>query len=207
VTAGPARIDKTVIDLPSGASFSVRVARAEDVSIVTALIHDAFSIWKDEGLSLGPMHQTDEQTAEHLVGKGYVAENLRGGLWGTFSLDEGSIRRIGKTKISFTEGTEATDYSLIGGSRPPVPSGALLVFKKAAVKRDAANSGLGSKLYTLAEKTARSNGYSGMVIETVKEAAWLYEWYLRLGFKPIGSYRYPGSQVDTILMIKPFNTR
>jgi hypothetical protein len=205
VTTGPAKIRNKVIQLSNGARFSVRPGAAADASQVTGLIHNAFSIWKERGLSLGPMYQTDEQTAAHLVGKGYVAENSKGELSGTFSLDEGSVRRIGKTTIRFIEGDESVDYSRIGNSKAPLPSGRLLVFKKAAVKRDAANSGLGSELYTLAEKTGRENGYSGMVIETVKEADWLYDWYVRLGFRPIGSYRYPGRQIDTILMIKPFS--
>ncbi len=205
MTTGPAKIRNKVIQLSNGARFSVRPGAAADASQVTGLIHNAFSIWKERGLSLGPMYQTDEQTAAHLVGKGYVAENSKGELSGTFSLDEGSVRRIGKTTIRFIEGDESVDYSRIGNSKAPLPSGRLLVFKKAAVKRDAANSGLGSELYTLAEKTGRENGYSGMVIETVKEADWLYDWYVRLGFRPIGSYRYPGRQIDTILMIKPFS--
>ena len=205
VTTGPAQIRNEVIQLPNGARFSVRPGGAADVSQVTGLIHDAFSIWKEHGLSLGPMYQTDKQTAAHLVGKGYVAENSKGELSGTFSLDEGAVRQIRKTKIRFTEGGESADYSRIGDSKAPLPSGRLLVFKKAAVKRDAANSGLGSELYALAEKTGRENGYSGMVLETVKEAGWLYDWYVRLGFRPIASYRYPGRQIDTILMIKPFS--
>jgi len=38
----------------------------------------------------------------------------------------------------------------------------------------------------------------------VKEAGWLYGWYVRLGFKRVGTHRYPGSQVETILMVKTF---
>jgi predicted N-acetyltransferase YhbS len=184
--------------------FSVRPAIALDVPKVTRLIHDAFSIWKEQGLDLAPMHQTDAQTAVHLIGQGYVAVNSEGELAGTFSLDEGAVRRIRKAKIRFMEDGATIDYSRISDAMAPLPSGRLLVFKKAAVRRDAANSGLGSELYALAEKTGRENGYSGMVLETAKAAGWLYDWYVRLGFKPIGSYRYPGSQVDTILMIKPF---
>lgn len=204
VTTDPSRIENQVIRLPNGTSFSVRPGGAEDAVKVTALIHDAFSIWKEQGLNLGPMHQTEEQTAAHLVGKGYVAENSHGELSGTFSLDNGAVRAIGKTKVRFTEGGDSIDYPRIDGAKTILPAGRLLVFKKAAVDRNTANSGLGSELYALAEKHAREKGYSGMILETVKEAGWLYDWYLRLGFKPIGSYRYPGRQIDTILMIKSF---
>jgi GNAT superfamily N-acetyltransferase len=206
VTTGPVKIRDQAVQLPGRARFSVRAGKPGDVSKVTELIHEAFSIWKEKGLSLGPMHQTDEKTAAHLLGKGYVAENDRGELAGTFSLDEGAARRIGKTKVRFTEGGDVIDFIPLGDGAA-LPKGRLLVFKKAAVKRDTANSGLGTALYELAEKTARENGYSGMILETVKEAGWLYDWYVRLGFKPIGSYRYPGGSVDTILMIKPFAER
>lgn len=205
MTISPAQIRNEVILLTNGARFSVRPGGAADVSKVTGLIHDAFSIWKEQGLSLGPMYQTDEQTSAHLMGKGYVVENLQGELSGTFSFDEGAVQRRGKAKIRFTEGVDSVDYSRVSDAKTFIPSGRLLVFKKAAVKRDTANSGLGAKLYALAEKIARGNGYSGMLLETVKEAGWLYDWYVRLGFKAIGFYRYPGRQVDTILMIKPFS--
>ncbi len=198
------KINDQVVRTPGGAEFSLRSGADRDVSKVTELIHDAFSIWKEAGLSLGPMYQTDEQTAAHLVGKGYVAENSRGELAGTFSLDEGTVRELGTTKVRLDAEGSVTDYARIGEPKTVVPKGRLLVFKKAAVKRDTANAGLGSELYALAEKNARDNGYAGMVLETVKEAGWLYDWYVRLGFKPIGVYRFPGRQVDTILMVKVF---
>jgi len=204
MTSIPAKIENAVIQLLTGARFVVRPGGTEDVSEATRLIHDAFSIWKEQGLSLGPMYQTDEQTVAHLVGKGYVAENSKGELSGTFSLDEGAVQRIGETNIRFVEDGGSIDYSRIGDAETLIPSGRLLVFKKAAVKRDTANSGLGSELYALAEKSGRKNGYSGMILETAKEAGWLYDWYVRLGFRPIGSYRHPGRAVDTILMVKTF---
>lgn len=195
---------KTDIHLPSGESFSVRLGKTEDVSGVTRLIHAAFSIWKEQGLTLGPMNQTDDETAAHLVSRGYVVEDRKGALVGTFSLGEGLVKRTGKTTIRFREDGDSIECFRIGSNQTILPSGRLLVFRKAAVALDAAKSGLGSKLYTLAEGFGRENGYSGMVLQTVKEAGWLYDWYVRLGFKPIGTYRYPGREVDTILMIKSF---
>lgn len=206
MTAGLARIPNTNIALLGGRTYSVRPGGASDISKVTALIHNAFEVWKEQGLSLGPMYQTDEQTAKHLVGKGYVAENKKREIVGTFSLDEGRVRRAGKANLLFGEDEDTIKYGAIGNIKR-LPSGRLLVFKKAAVKRDTAHSGLGSRLYALAEESGRANGYSGMALETVKEAAWLYDWYKRLGFEPVGAYRFPGRQVDTVLMIKPFGRR
>ena len=190
------------LELPSGVRYSIRPALEADAREVTKVIHDAFEVWKEIGLTLGPMLQTIEQTKKHLKGKGVIAQDSRGVIVGTFSLDEGAVALRGDGLIDFIEGEDAfvfiaTDTAL------KTPGGKLLVFKKAAVVRDKAHHGLGTHLYALAEKLARDNGYSGMILETVKEAGWLYDWYIRLGFRPIGKYCYPG-RVDTILMIKLF---
>jgi len=161
-------LHKSFYHLWRGETFPIAAARPK--SLVTGLIHDAFSIWKEQGLSLGPMYQTDEQTAAHLVGNGYVAENPLGEPAGTFSLDEGTVQRIGRTMIRFIEDGDTIDYARIGDPKTALPAGRLLVFKKAAVK-----------------------------------PGWLYDWYVHLGFNPIGLYRHPGRQIDTILMIKPFD--
>lgn len=192
------------IKLPSGARFGVHRAAERDVSAVTKLIHDAFEVWKEQGLRLGPMFQTDEETRRHLLSGGIVARNSAGEIVGTFSLDVGEASLLPDGNVSFREGSDSPTAYLASGAGVRLPAGGLLVFKKAAVRRDLAGSGLGRRLYGLAERTGRDDGYAGMALETVKEAAWLYEWYLRLGFKPVGSYRYPGSDVDTVLMIKPF---
>jgi len=192
-----------VIRLPSGKVFTVRTAREADVPQVTKVIHDAFEVWKAQGLTLGPMLQTDAETRGHLIGKGAVATDSSGSIVGTFSLENGALGRIPNGSVEFAEGDESNAY-LPAEPLMPLPSGRMLVFKKAAVKREQANSGLGRRLYGLAEDAARKNGCAGMILETVKEARWLYEWYVRLGFKMIASYRTPGRQIDTVVMIKPF---
>lgn len=193
------------ITLPTGAKFFVRAGTSADVPRVTELIHRAFDVWKEKGLTLGPMFQTEAQTEDHLVGKGYVAEDSAGEIVGTFSLTEGQVKQMSIGEILFTGDGDPVKYPVIGALKE-LPSGRLLVFKKAAVRRDTANAGLGSALYALAEKTARNEGYAGMVLGTVREAGWLYDWYVRLGFTPLGSYRYPNRQVDTVLMIKAFQS-
>ncbi len=70
-----------------------------------------------------------------------------------------------------------------------------------------AGSGLGRKLYKLAEELARMEGRAGMALETAREADWLFAWYKRLGFAPVGALLYPGSAVETILMLKTFSAR
>lgn len=203
---GDPKLPRT-IKLPSGARFGIRRAAERDVSEVTKLIHDAFEVWKEQGLRLGPMFQTDQQTRRHLLAGGIVAQNSAGEVVGTFSLDVGEASLLPDGNVSFREGSDSPATYLASGAGVRLPAGRLLVFKKAAVRRDLAGSGLGRRLYGLAERTGRDGGYAGMALETVKEAAWLYDWYRRLGFKPIGAYRYPGGELDTVLMIKPFRSR
>jgi hypothetical protein len=204
VSTGSAQIRKQVIQLSNGSNFDIRLGGIDDVSKVTKLIHNAFTIWREQGLLLGPMYQTDEETKKYLVGKGYVAENVKGEIVGTFSLTEGKVVRVNQNNVQFVGDGDSILYSWIGDIE--FPPGRLLMFRKAAVNRDTANAGLGSAFYALSETFARENNYSGMVLETVKEAGWLYDWYRNLGFYPVGSYRPLGAQVDTVLMIKPFNS-
>ncbi len=196
---------KTValIESRNGQTFQVRDGNAADVSDVTALIHEAFEIWVKQGLRLSPMFQTDAQTSSHLVGKGYVAVDSRGEIVGTFSLDSGLVVRS-NSGIVFFEGNDPAVIFTPIGTVPPLPSGKLLVFKRTAVRSDLTNLGLGRGLYDMAEQIAHLQGYAGMILETVKETEWLFNWYVSLGYQPIGSFRYPDGQVDTILLIKPF---
>ncbi len=193
---------RTDVRLSSGARFTVRPAEASDVSPVTALIHHAFEVWKRAGLSLGPMRQTDAETARHLLGKGYVVEDEHGRLAATFSLDEGAIAPAGAGAVDFYEGADAAVRFAAEPGAPTAPAGRLLVFKKFAVRPDLAHTGLGSRLYALAEQFGRE-AYRGMALETVKEARWLYDWYRRLGYQTLGAHRYDGSALDTVLMAKP----
>lgn len=186
--------------LPSGAAYEVRAAGPSDAQAVTDLIHSAFETWKRDGLRLSPMSQTVEETRRHLDGKGMVAFDVSGALAGTFSLEDGRIEAADEGILVFHEGRETVQYERM---KPP-ELGPRLVFKKAAVAPGHAQAGLGRALYDLAERAAREAGYPGMALETVAEAAWLYDWYLRLGFTPVGRCRYPGSALDTLLMVKDF---
>ena len=197
------RLRETKVELESGRLFKVRPAVSDDVPPVTRLIHDAFEVWREKGLSLGPMFQTEEQTASYLARSGYVAEDGRRSIVGTFSVCEGRIRSAGPRKVRFSADGSSYLYAR-SGNAGRLPAGRLLVFRKAAVKRASAHAGLGRALYGLAEGLGREGGFAGMALETVKEAAWLYDWYRRLGFAPIGTLRFPGRTVDTVLMLKPF---
>lgn len=173
--------------LPNGSLLSIRRARRDDVGELTALYHDAYSVWKEQGLRFGPMYQSEASTAAQLEGRVYVAAETDGRLAGSFALDE--------------NGAALLEYLDVPHS---VPAGRLLSFKKAAVVRRRARSGLGARLYERAEEIGRAEAFRGMILETVEDARWLVEWYRRLGFTTLGSYRYPDMKIDTVLMVKLF---
>lgn len=175
------------LNLPDGSLLAVRRARRADAAELTALYHDAYSVWKEQGLRFGPMHQNEAATAAQLEGRVYVAAETDGRLAGTFALDESGAALLEYLDVPYA-----------------VPAGRLLSFKKAAVVGRRARSGLGARLYARAEEIGRAEGFRGMILETIGEALWLVEWYRRLGFATLGSYRYPDMKIDTLLMIKLF---
>ena len=183
-------------------NVTIRNALESDVTPVTELIHRSFQVWAQAGLRLGPMFQTDAQTSSHLLGKGVVALDQNDKIVGTFSLDDGFIAINSDRNIDFQEGAAITIFQVTAPAE--IRSGKYLVFKKLAVCPSIGRSGLGLHFYQMAEKEARSAGYVGVVLETVREAQWLFHWYEKLGFLVIGTNRYPGSPIDTLLMIKNF---
>jgi GNAT superfamily N-acetyltransferase len=200
------KLDVTsTIRLADGQEVRIRAAKLSDVTAVTALTHRAFDIWKAQGLKLSPMFQTDEKTTSYLIDKGFVVENYAGAIIATFSFENGSISVAANNEVNFTEGNSPAALFEGIGNNQYYNNQPFLIFKKLAVSPDYSKLGLGNQLYQISESIGRANGYSGIILETVKDANWLYEWYVRLGFSPIGSHKYTGSQVETILMAKPFN--
>jgi predicted N-acetyltransferase YhbS len=196
-----------ILTTKSKATFSIRPGTPEDVPEATLLIHEAFEMWKQEGLKLSPMYQSEETTAKHLVTQGYVVHDHAQNMVGTFSLDSSRLTIDSEAIAVFREGTSAMplNFTLLeAGKAFANCDNKLLVFKKAAVRPVHSNQGLGRAMYEFAENFGKQNGYDGIVIETVQNAEWLYRWYLDLGFTPIGKYIYPSSAVETILMIKIF---
>jgi predicted N-acetyltransferase YhbS len=186
-----------------GIEVAMRSAQASDVGPVTELIHQAFDIWAKEGLRLRPMFQNEAETSSHLLGKGFVAIDNKNMVVGTFSVEDGSISASEPGIIAYREGSHTINF-LATAPLAEIRDGKYLVFRKLAVAPTFGQSGLGLYLYQSAEEMARLNGYSGVALETVKEASWLFDWYVKLGFKVIGTHRYTGSKVETLLMIKNF---
>lgn len=186
-------------------SYTFRPANLEDVSVVTRLMHSSFEIWKKRGLKLSPMFQTNDTTAKHLLNHGFVALDNSKKIVGTFSLNACRIV-VNNGKIIFSEGASAPIAFTPVPTQIALCDGRYLVFKKAAVSPSNSRKGLGRTMYDIAERKAKDYGFDGMALETVREADWLYQWYIDLGFNPIGKYIYhPGGTIETILMIKLFS--
>ena len=166
---------------------------------MTRLIHAAFEVWSRRGLNLSPMRQSEAETAAYMS-SAFVAEDSRQRLVGTFALGEARLSRVVDGVVFAESGSAPVVFAA------PVGLGDLperaAVFKKAAVRPDEAKAGIGALLYTTAESLARERGFPALALETVREADWLYAWYLGLGFRVIGSRRYAGSSLETVLMLK-----
>lgn len=168
--------------------LTIRLARREDAAELTSLYHDAFAVWKEQGLRFGPMYQTLENTIAHVESERvFVAEEPGGRLLGTIAVD--------------ARGRDLLEYLDVPHSVPP---GRLLTMRKAAVLRSLAGSGIGRRLFDYAEAVAHTEGFIGIIGEVVREARWTFDWYRRWGFQEIGTYRYPDSKLDTVLMVKLF---
>lgn len=148
------------------------------------------------------MTQDEAETSKHLLEKGFIATDESGALVGTFSVDDGRITSTPTGEIVLAEGN--TSVTFRSPKTENVTNGNYLVFKKLAVCPTVGKAGIGLQLYRTAEDMARARNLVGVALETVAEATWLYRWYIKLGFKAVGSFRYPQSPVDTVLMLKPF---
>ena len=179
--------------------FTIRRAEEFDIPRVTELIHRAFDVWKDTGLTLSPMFQTESQTRRHLLPNGFVVEKFDKEIVGTFSLNTAIVSRLSEKAVLFREADDEP-VEFMNHSGGAVTDGGYLVFKKAAVLSEYANQKLGQKMMTFCDQL--TGNYVGIALETVAEAGWLYQWYQKLGFKTVGSYRYPKSQLETLLMLK-----
>ena len=109
-----------------------------------------------------------------------VLENESSHIVGTFTFEDVKISFSSDViKAAFSNPTDQVDYALKNtGSNISSIDGNYLVFKKLAIDPSLQKTGLGRKLYDFAEEYGRNKNYKGMVLETIIEAKWLYEWYI-----------------------------
>lgn len=184
--------------------LTLRAAKEKDVAPTTDLIHSAYGYWVDNGVKVSPATQSVEKTRSHLSGGlGFIATDANGEIKATFSLDEAQIGGSETAVIVQTKYVKSQiEFIRVDGMLPI--SGRYLEFKKLAVAPELFGQGIGRTLYDIAEEYARTRGYDGVVLETVKEATWLYDWYIGMGFKVVGKYVYPNSKFETLLLAKKF---
>lgn len=198
-------IPKQVVTDRNGAEYSLKSATEKEIAPTTVLIRKSFKYWVENDVPVSPARQTEEQTRKHLIEGGFVLENEQKEIVGTFTLEESAVEITENGyRVTYSNPHDLVKYSQSGSFIEFNKEGKFLVFKKLAIDPDLGRRGLGQKLYDIVEKHARENRYQGMMLETVIEARWLYDWYIDLGFEVIGSHRYPGSQFETLLLVKRF---
>lgn len=185
--------------------ISVEVATNSSIKEVTDLIHISFKVWKFYGLDLSPMTQTINETEKHLINKGLVFKDQDKNLVATVSFEIGSINLEDNCYLLDLGEANPTKYNKIDSDL--VIDQQVLIFKKLAVHPNFARKGIGKSIFQSIEKLAVSNKFNGICLETVKEATWLYDWYLLEGFKPIGTFNYPSRPLSTVLMYKLIGTQ
>lgn len=183
-----------------GQTFIVTLAGESDVEDVTELIHLAFEVWKTKGLDLSPMHQTPEQTRRHLSGKGLVLKDSQQKIIGTVSFDIGIIETSADKHLFYQGAQEPVPY--LRNSELHISKSRFLILKKLAVHPGIARSGLGRSVLKMTEKMARDLDLDGVLLETVRDADWLYDWYANEEYQTIGFYTYPSRPLETVLMVK-----
>lgn len=201
----------TTLRLPDHTTLLVRKAVREDTAAVASLIREAFSYWPAQGVPVSPAHQTNEKTWAHLAHGGYVFVEEKSPSVLLATVTAYPIR------LAYDPATQQWNLDMRDDSAPIAYQArpdmqqpndpahhSMLLFEKLAVQPALAQRGIGTAIYHMIEAIARHHRADGLAIETVAEATWLYQWYSRLGFQVIGSLRYPGSKLNTLLMISRF---
>lgn len=198
----------TTLHLPDHSTLLVRKAVREDTAAVTALIREAFSYWPTQGVFVSPARQTDEKTWGHLARGGYVFVEAKSPSvpLATVTAYPISLAHNPATRewnLDMQDKSAPVAYDARADVQQPADHArySMLLFEKLAVQPTLAQRGIGTAIYHMIESVARSRHADGLAIETVAEATWLYQWYSRLGFQVIGSFRYPESVFNTLLMI------
>lgn len=189
--------------LKGGKQLTATIGSDKDVEAVTKLIHEAFAIWKVDGLDLGPMHQTIEQTKGHLVGKGLVLRDGEQRPVGTVSFDFATIETTSDQHLFYVDNQPLIPYRKL--SSVSLKNHRFLIIKRIATHPDTGRSGLGTSILRFAENLALALKLDGVVLETVKETQWLYDWYTNENYQTIGIYHYHSRPIETVLKLKMFS--
>lgn len=198
-----AHLENRYFILKNGQYITTTIGSEKDVKVVTKLIHEAFSIWKSDGLDLGPMHQNIEQTKGHLVGKGLVFRDGEKKVVGTVSFDFAAIETVSDQHLFCVNNQSPIPYQKLSSVK--LQDHRFLIIKRIATHPRIVRSGLGTSILHFAENLALTLKLDGVALETVKETQWLYRWYTKESYQTIGLYHYPSRPINTVLKIKMFN--
>lgn len=184
------------------AGLKVRIAAEKDAPELLNLIHKSFQHWTDNGVIVSPASQDLATTLDHTLGRAIILKNESQETIASISFDYAQVGFTDES-VSFQEGENSSLFFKPLYPNPNMRSGTYFVFKKLVVSPDYSKKHIGTSLIETAFKLASTFRFSGIAIESVREAGWLFSWYEKLGFIPIGWYRYPKSTLDTILLLHP----
>jgi GNAT superfamily N-acetyltransferase len=152
---------------------------------LTDLIHRSYAPLAAAGLRFLGSHQ-DEATTRERCGRGecWVVEKA-GRIIGTITW------RHDPSKI------DPTYYQQAG----------VAVFGQFAVDPNVQRSGIGSRLLSHAETRARESGFVEMACDTAAGAEGLVAFYLRRGYRVVGSHRWEATNYESMLLSKALTVR
>lgn len=162
-------------------STDIRLATAEDVGSLTALLHRAYAGLGDMGLRFMAVDQSEEVTRKRIAkGECYVAVS------GCTLL--GTVLFVSP---SVTQGSPWLD-------RPDVAS-----LHQFAVEPEWQRSGLGARLMDWVEARAAACGVNEIALDTAEPALHLRTWYASRGYRLIEFAQWPHTNYRSVIMSKP----
>lgn len=163
-------------------SFEVRpLEPTDDLGELTELIHRAYAALGRLGLNYTGVDQDIEVTAERCAdGEAWVVLDAEGAL-------------VGTATITFPDPYDSCKFYRDLGQ---------VALNQVAVHPDVQGLGVGRMLVEQLERRALDLGYRTIALDTAIPAHHLVEWYLRMGYEPIGEHQWEGKTYRSVVMRK-----
>ena len=145
---------------------------------LTALLNRAYAELAEAGLNFTASTQSVEVTRDRVAdGVCHVA------------VDEGRLVGTANLVVRFDE-TDPADYRLPG----------VAAFGQFGVDPDRRGEGIGDALLEACAATARSMGYTRLMLDTAEPAEWLIAYYTKRGFRPVGTHQWRDKTYRSVVM-------
>lgn len=156
--------------------FHLVEAHDQHVAAIRVLVNTAYKELSDQGLNYTATYQDEETTRERMK-KG-----------STFILVDGE--EVIATILYFSQNYLTSRKTAYLGQLAVTPK-----YKK---------QGLGSILMDHCEQLAQQENYDGIQLDTAQPATHLVNWYLKRGYRIVGSTHWEGKTYDSYIFEKSF---